>query len=129
MNAEIKSQWLDALRSGKYTQGQYALRETAGEQVTHCCLGVLCDIAAAAGVVKANEQAIEEDGSLMQTIFDGNAAFLPESVQSWAGIRSADGRIENEDPEYDNSSYATLTGMNDNEHSFNEIANVIERHF
>ena len=38
MNAEIKQKWVEALRSGKYQQGHYALQ--TGE--AYCCLGVLC---------------------------------------------------------------------------------------
>ena len=40
MNQGIKANWLDALRSGKYKQGQYWLRK----EDLYCCLGVLCDI-------------------------------------------------------------------------------------
>lgn len=41
MNQEIKKQWVEALRSGKYEQGQGRL-DYEGKQ---CCLGVLCKIA------------------------------------------------------------------------------------
>lgn len=45
MNQEIKAQWLQALRSGDYTQGVLRLRISAGDgQLRHCCLGVLCDV-------------------------------------------------------------------------------------
>lgn len=44
MNAELKRKWVEALRSGKYTQGPMRLRR-AGEE-RFCCLGVLCDVAA-----------------------------------------------------------------------------------
>ena len=37
---EVKSAWLEALRSGQYTQGRGALR--ADDR--YCCLGVLCDV-------------------------------------------------------------------------------------
>jgi len=41
MNPEIKTKWLDALRSGKYKQGRGRLRDLDDK---YCCLGVLCDI-------------------------------------------------------------------------------------
>lgn len=41
MDATLKAQWVEALRSGKYQQGYGALRK--GDQF--CCLGVLCDVA------------------------------------------------------------------------------------
>lgn len=40
MNKEWKEKWIDALRSGKYKQGQFLLRNMN----KYCCLGVLCDI-------------------------------------------------------------------------------------
>ena len=36
--------WVDALRSGEYTQGQSCLRKTVEGVSTFCCLGVACDI-------------------------------------------------------------------------------------
>lgn len=42
MNAEIKAKWIAALRSGQYTQAHYSLRN----YTSHCCLGVLLDVAA-----------------------------------------------------------------------------------
>lgn len=40
MNAELKAKWIEALRSGKYTQGRDQLRYG----VRFCCLGVVCDL-------------------------------------------------------------------------------------
>ena len=37
----LKTKWLEALRSGRYRQGKWALRNS---DETYCCLGVLCDI-------------------------------------------------------------------------------------
>jgi hypothetical protein len=38
MDPEIKTRWVEALRSGRYEQGRKALRF----QGEYCCLGVLC---------------------------------------------------------------------------------------
>lgn len=38
---EIKQNWLNALKSGKYKQGYTRLRQQGGR---YCCLGVLADI-------------------------------------------------------------------------------------
>jgi hypothetical protein len=43
LDPELKAKWLDALRSGKYKQGQAVLRTS---EECFCCLGVLGDIAA-----------------------------------------------------------------------------------
>ncbi len=40
MKKELKKKWIDALRSGKYEQGQYCLRNIKDK---YCCLGVLAD--------------------------------------------------------------------------------------
>lgn len=37
---EFRKQWVDALRSGSYEQGQSALRENG----KYCCLGVACNL-------------------------------------------------------------------------------------
>lgn len=48
--SEFKAKWLEALRSGKYTQTRGKLRRTAQQGNDpdripgFCCLGVLCDI-------------------------------------------------------------------------------------
>jgi hypothetical protein len=41
MKAELKAQWVAALRSGDYKQGRYRLQEADG----FCCMGVLCVVA------------------------------------------------------------------------------------
>ena len=41
MDKALKAKWLEALRSGRYKQGRYRLRNNGDE---FCCLGVLCDI-------------------------------------------------------------------------------------
>ena len=44
MDPEIKAQWIEALLSGKYRQGQRRLRKVVNGVVEHCCLGVLCEV-------------------------------------------------------------------------------------
>jgi hypothetical protein len=40
MDAQLKANWIEALRSGKYQQAKSFLKTDDG----YCCLGVLCDI-------------------------------------------------------------------------------------
>lgn len=40
MDAQLKEKWVEALRSGKYSQTMRQLKDDTG----FCCLGVLCDI-------------------------------------------------------------------------------------
>lgn len=42
MNAELKTRWIEALRSGEFKQGQKQLFDPTYD--TYCCLGVLCKI-------------------------------------------------------------------------------------
>ena len=45
MKAELKQRWIEALRSGKYTQGTGCLRRGSLDgTMYHCCLGVLAEI-------------------------------------------------------------------------------------
>jgi hypothetical protein len=41
MDAQLKAKWVEALRSGKYSQCKKRLTDGVG----HCCLGVLADAA------------------------------------------------------------------------------------
>ena len=47
MTPELKSKWVEALRSGRYAQGKLRMRTRSvpGVRDTYCCLGVLCDVA------------------------------------------------------------------------------------
>ena len=54
MHKTLKKNWLKALRSRKYKQGQGRLRIDGPEQVAYCCLGVLCEVAG----IKYNPNAV-----------------------------------------------------------------------
>jgi hypothetical protein len=115
---EIKSRWLEALRSGDYKQTTATLRSTDNG---YCCLGVLCELALQEGIVR------REDGERWSTYIatgDGGGysdCNLPEAVQEWAGIDEADPWLDG-----DNTS-RMASEWNDNEHkTFAEIADMIE---
>ncbi len=132
MNENAKA-WIAALRSGKYQQAEGTLIETAFEGTeieAYCCLGVACELAAAAGI----GQWELEDGEFLTGVFRdryGNmsAEELPRGVKEWLGVnnenpsvqlgRSANGRYESQ----------TATWMNDSKRaSFSEIADWLETH-
>ena len=52
MHQEVKQQWVTALRSGEYAQGNGHLRKDD----EYCCLGVLCDIAVKAAVTHGRQR-------------------------------------------------------------------------
>jgi hypothetical protein len=112
MDEQVKKLWIEALRSGEYRQTKGVLRRLNNVGYSHCCLGVLCDLHAK----KFKGQ--WTDGNTYETKGHESSAFLPGPVWWWAGLNGdsplADG--------------ITLARMNDSGQSFEEIAEVIERH-
>lgn len=101
MTPELKQQWIDALRSGKYLQGKRRLR---GSDTNFCCLGVLCDI------VEPGEWApFKDDAGFTH---HGCLGYLPEKIQR--SVRLTD------------STVAHLMEMNDFGQSFGQIAAFID---
>lgn len=130
MNPEIKREWLEALRSDNYAQGQGELRSANND---FCCLGVLCDLAERAGVVRSERASTQ--GKYINAIppnfytysagsDDRSSGGLPIAVQKWSGVDSASGMFYNSRDESDN-----LADVNDGGASFAEIADLIEKHF
>lgn len=102
----IKQKWIDALRSGNYSQSKHYLRrkDISGRSEGYCCLGVLCDIVDPEGWDVGTEFGFRHQGET-----DGPSESVKESV----GLTD----------EQENA----LIGMNDREGlSFNEIADWIE---
>ena len=108
MRKEIAKRWIAALRSGDYTQQKGSLANLHRTQ--HCCLGVLCELAIKEGV--------EIDTYETVPGFDDECAYLPYRVQDWAGIRNRYGQSTEGDID--------LMAMNDEGHTFDAIADVIE---
>lgn len=113
MNKEIKQQWVKALRSGKYEQTKGTLRDEVG----FCCLGVLCDLHAKAGLGKWD----------IKNWYLSQANVLPDEVIEWADLDDMDPLIRFEDDRTDEQGYRRLSGLNDQEQcTFDQIADVIE---
>lgn len=123
MNQAIKKEWVEALLSGRYQQGQGVLkrRDYVNNTNAYCCLGVLVDLAMKSGIdieVERDESNYNED-----YFFDGCNEFLPRVVMDWAGIK------------HDNGWFAsgpfseTLAELNDKGSSFSELADIINKHF
>jgi hypothetical protein len=99
MNQEIKQKWVEALRSGKYEQGQRQLRK--GDK--YCCLGVLCHV--------------------MGGRFNGVAQWLPERYRIAAGLDKPNPIVSVTNEQGRSMSLAVL---NDAGRPFTEIADIIE---
>lgn len=105
-------QWVEALRSGKYTQGMGLLRSRNDE---YCCLGVACELYAERHpelVIAAPR----EDSDYYT--YGGRCDTLPHAVVVWLGLRDAAGSYRPEE--------SALTEDNDNGMTFAEIADIIE---
>lgn len=107
---EVREAWVAALESGDYeqtTDGQLGYPyDPGGAPSDYCCLGVLCDLAIKAGLIK--DEGI--DGR-----FNWGAAFPECQVADWAGLAETDGTYE----------HTSLASDNDNGSSFAAIADII----
>ena len=84
MDAELRTKWVAALRSGEYIQGKGALeRVVEGGTLHNCCLGVLCRVAR-----------IPADGSENPNLhaFGGNLGALSEEVLTKVGLDDGEQR-------------------------------------
>lgn len=82
---EIKAAWLAELRSGRYEQGTGLLRCTSDSKQRHCCLGVLGELAVAAGLATWS-LCDEEQVFMLHSVEEGNysAQMPPGPVRDWA---------------------------------------------
>lgn len=123
---EVRDAWVAALRSGDYAQGKGRLhRKIDGVTEEFCCLGVLCDLAAKAGLGEWRTSEHDGDGQVQDFVWgeDTDDSVLPGHVVRWAGLRGGSPVVETEE-----GILLTLTVLNDNqEWDFNRIADAIER--
>lgn len=113
MDSYWKNSWVDALRSGQYSQTEEILRDNAG----FCCLGVLCDLYKKELNVGTWEDRspFDSDGSNFVFIIDGIAesGALPGKIASLLDLQDDD--------------QSTLVDLNDQQgFDFEDIADWIE---
>lgn len=100
MDPELKAEWVAALRSGNYRQGNHQLYRI--DDQSFCCLGVLCEVAK-----------LERRGDTYYHTTSQSDQFLPESFREKAKIS--------------NIAMRKLTRLNDKERmTFPQIADYIE---
>ncbi len=127
MNAQWKQKWIQALRSDKYSQGTWALRDKSNR---FCCLGVLCDIVNPK--LWSKNTTIRGAWQKDAYTYDGKDwGVIPNSVLDIVNIDSVNdllcpnGRFTDKKTQCEYS----LSGQNDSGSSFEEIANIIEKYF
>lgn len=113
MKIEIKQRWIDALRSGTYKQLMGFLRKNN----CFCATGVLCDL-------YAQEKQIEWEldiGHSGRMSILGVWGAAPDEVLDWAGCGVEDRTIQYP------LKLDAVSRKNDNGHTFEELANYIEK--
>jgi len=119
MNQRIKDEWVAMLRYGGLKQCQGSL--TDSNKGSFCCLGVLCEMARAEGIVKLNENDSYYDE---HNILDKKNGSLPEAVQIWAGLDKLNSPHNPTPGNYEKDD--SLAELNDFGYTFKQIANRIE---
>lgn len=136
MNAEIKTKWLKALRSGEFSQGTGRLCSVDKDDqiLGMCCLGVLCHI--------TNTDHIRSFGQRLYEL-DRDSNYLPKLVQHSTDLEANPGipftpalrdrlskfREKNDILCFDmESNQVKLAVLNDAGWTFAEIADLVEEH-
>lgn len=120
MNKVVKRLWIEALRSGDYEQGPFALERGAVGALKHCCLGVLCRVAISSGLDLPVARRVRDDdytafGDIQTT------SMLPSEVIAWAGLDYPDPFV------YAGDDLRALSYLNDQGTPFAKIADLIDK--
>lgn len=114
MNQAVAELWAKALPNYKQTRKRLRIGDN------FCCLGVLCELAAEAGVIP---KAVVDTPSATRGSeiygYCGRTNYLPREVQDWAGMAASDGGWK------DINGEPSLVDMNDKGAPFASIANFI----
>jgi hypothetical protein len=124
MDATVKKQWVDALRSGKYRQGFGALRKGLGlDNDQYCCLGVLCEVAGLSSNRPLGDDAyiyaFEKDKGLLTSYNCSNTCLPGTLAEKLELMRVPTVHIDGFD-------VSLVTLNDDRKMSFKQIADIIE---
>ena len=138
MHPVVKQNWVKALRSGKYRQTDSVLRC----EDSYCVLGVLTDLAVKDNVCSWSYLPRDPDyvKGVMGVEIDYDVVeseALPNTVRLWAELDDPNPEVYlSEGPytsleeypykTYNGSHMSTLSRLNDDEYSFETLANLIE---
>src|SRR6266404_6801465 len=126
MKKAIATRWVKALRSGKYSQCTGSLsKESPDDEVSYCCLGVLCEISEQGKWVPEGYREGKGYGATRKEAAHCEGQ-LPSTVVKWAGLKTDDGFFGTNRKTDANKELATL---NDEGRSFKQLANLIEKHW
>lgn len=144
MKAEIKQQWVDALRLGNHQQGKgylHSMQPVGFDEFDErfCCLGILSLLCKQAGFVESEPA---DGGYRIAYGATCETSYLPFEVIDWAGLEFEGERQYNHNSRVEESrgtisrgtrrefyrDELSLSVMNDRGKSFEEIAGEIETH-
>lgn len=130
MNADVKREWTDALRSGEYQKARGYLRTNEG----YCCLGVLCEVAVRHGII-AEATHSGPDNCYARYGPDQDISTLPAEVVRFAEldnvnpvVEAPDGFVNNIGELKDRASLAEINDaeIDDQDYGFDVIADLID---
>lgn len=110
MDPAFKAKWVEALRSGKFRQGDGALARLKNKRYEYCCLGVACAIQPTIERTQQAQEGVYE--SVTYGLFDGEQYYLSEAQRKAIGLDYHAGQA--------------LATMNDDGATFAQIADWIE---
>lgn len=146
-DVKIIEQWAAALESGKYQQARNTLQrvepyehartdpgfDADNSTVGFCCLGVLCELAVAAGVVTKEDWGDTSLSNGKSVRYGGSESFLPVGVVEWAGLDSHNPSVRADFQDEGGAEYervVALADLNDMYHKdFGYIAKAIRGQF
>jgi hypothetical protein len=126
-HSRIISTWLKALRGQlptkyKKVTGSLCKVTSTGKVKGHCCLGVLSDLAAKAGIIDMPDFSEYHDiGYDTSVWYDGSDSKLSDTVLHWAGLNGHLGEFINS-----KGIETSLAAYNDKGKTFAQIADIIE---
>lgn len=113
---EIKSQWLDALRSGKFKKGAKFLCV----KEKYCCLGVLCEVQKIPFIINSVGKKLYSDSQEGMALMNTNPLYdVLSTLGHFKGFRF---RTEN-------YFIDSLAHINDNTKTFKKVISIIEKYF
>lgn len=120
MREDIKTEWVRRCKSGTRKQGTGWLKTVSDDgTVKYCCLGILCEQAEEAGVVKSRIQNGIVEFYDPDDTDDYSGELLPGKVTAWAELDLINPRVDYQgDP-------TPLSSVNDDGTPFDEIGDLI----
>ena len=121
LKPEVKKLWVDALRSGDYTQGRHKLCNNGN----YCCLGVLCELAVEWGAPDLKRSVGDSTGVTVVN-FGGEVNYLPSALEKSLFTHADNEETLRHIKVNINGHNFPLPVHNDRGVSFNDIADAIE---